>query len=269
MFRYEGAAWEKHFLPRLTYAEVEAMDKTDALVILPVGAVEQHGSHLPLMTDTLIGEALITRTLERLPETANVWLLPPVSYGKSNEHLDFAGTISLSASTLQSIITDIAASLQRSGFRRLMLFNTHGGNVDLLNLVSREIRVQTGLMVFYVNPHSLDADKDLVTAEEHEYGIHGGDIETSLVLAFKPGWVRMGKLVCEIPAVTDYKYLTMEGRIRFAWKMSDISRSGIAGDATQATAAKGELMAERIASELALALEEIRHFDIDRIVQDE
>ncbi|MFS0724610.1 creatininase family protein [Paenibacillus sp. 1P07SE] len=268
MFRYEGAAWERRFLPRLTYAEVEAMDKEDALVILPVGAVEQHGPHLPLMTDALIGESLITRTLEQLPESASVWLLPPVSYGKSNEHLDFAGTISLSAATLQSVITDIAVSLQRSGFRRLMLFNTHGGNVDLLNVASREIRVQTGMMVFYVNPHSLDADVDLVTPEEHEYGIHGGDIETSLVMAFKPDWVKADQLVCEMPQVTDLQYLTLEGRIRFAWVMSDISRSGIAGDATQATADKGETIATRIASGLALALEEICRFDIDRIVRD-
>jgi len=268
MFRYEGKAWDTRYLPRLTSAEVAALDKDDALVILPVGAVEQHGPHLPLLTDTLIGEALITRTLERLPETANVWLLPPVPYGKSNEHLDFAGTISLSATTLHSVLVDIASSLQRSGFRRLMLFNTHGGNVDLLNVASREIRVQTGLMVFYVNPHSLDADMDLVTAEEHEYGIHGGDIETSLLLAIKREWVKEDELVREIPDVTGLKYLTMEGRIRFAWVMSDISRSGIAGDATAATANKGELIAERIATELALALEEISRFELSRIVRE-
>ncbi|WP_080834260.1 creatininase family protein [Cohnella massiliensis] len=266
MFRYEGKAWEERFLPRLSSLQIKELPKEDALVVLPVGAVEQHGWHLPVMTDSLIGEALLMQTMERLPDHSNVWLLPPVSYGKSNEHLDYAGTISLSSNTLLGVLSDIGASLKRSGFRRLLLFNTHGGNADLLNVAAREIRVATGLMVFYVNPHSLDTTSGLVTEEELEYGIHGGDIETSMVLAIKPDWVREELGVSEMPDVSQLEFLTMEGKIRFAWAMSDISHSGVAGDATKATAEKGKIMLERGAAELAKAMLEISRFEIGRVL---
>ncbi|MEK8130455.1 creatininase family protein [Paenibacillus filicis] len=266
MFRYQGKAWEERFLPRLTSLQIKQLQKEDALVILPVGAIEQHGWHLPVMTDTLIGEDLMTRTMELLPEEANVWLLPPVPYGKSNEHLDFAGTFSLSSTTLMHVLNDIGASLKRNGFRRLLLFNTHGGNVDLLNVAARDLRASTGLTVFYVNPHSLDAASDLVSAEEEAYGIHGGDIETSMLMAIKPSWVHEELRVSEIPDVTELEYLTLEGKIRFAWLMSDISHSGIAGDATKASAEKGEIMMQQSARKLAKALQELCRFEIERVL---
>lgn len=266
MFRYEGKAWEERFLPRLTSLQIKQLPKEDALVILPVGAVEQHGWHMPVMTDALIGEALLTQTIELLSEEANVWLLPPVSYGKSNEHLDYAGTFSLSPATLMNVLSDIGASLQRNGFRRLLLFNTHGGNVDLLNVAARDIRVSTGLMVFYVNPHSLDTTQDLVSKEEQEYGIHGGDIETSMLMAIKPNWVQDNLKVSEIPDVSALEFLTLEGKIRFAWVMSDISYSGIAGDATKATAEKGKVIMERSAGGLAKSLLELCRFEIGQVL---
>jgi len=260
--RYEGAAWEERFLPRLTSAEIRDLPKTRALVILPVGAMEQHGPHLPVMTDALIGEAVITRAMELLPKDCDVWLLPPLAYGKSNEHLDFAGTISLSAQTLLQAVMDIAAGVKRSGFRRLLLLNTHGGNQDLLLLAAREIRIATGLMVFYLSPGSLADLGDFCTEEEREFGIHAGDYETSLVMAVKPDWVRAGERTREMPDMAPYRYLTLEGRIRFAWVMSDISESGISGDATGATAEKGEILLGRIASRLAEALKEMCAFEI-------
>jgi len=263
--RYEGAAWEERFLPRLSSPEIRDLPKENALVILPVGAVEQHGPHMPVMTDALIGEAVLTRTMELLPKDSNVWLLPPLSYGKSNEHLDFAGTISLSASTLLQVLLDIAASVKRSGFRRLLLLNTHGGNQDLLLVAAREIRIATDLMVFYISPGSLAGLADFVTEEEREFGIHAGDYETSLVMAVKPDWVRAGQRIREVPDVASYQYLTLEGKIRFAWVMADISESGISGDATGATAEKGEIILGRIAAQLANALQEMCDFEISGV----
>jgi len=263
--RYEGRAWEDRFLPRLTSPEIRDLPKDDALVILPLGAVEQHGPHLPVMTDALIGEAVLTRTLKLLPKKSNIWLLPPLAYGKSNEHLEFAGTISLSAYTLESILIDIAVSLRKSGFRRLLLFNTHGGNQDLFYVAAREIRLLTEMMVFYVSPGSLKAGADLMPEEEREFGIHGGDAETSLVLAIKPGWVRKDRLVRELPDMSGYRYLTLEGKIRFAWAMNDISESGIAGDATAATAEKGEIMLQRMSAALAEAMQEMCAFEISSV----
>ncbi|SFJ49644.1 creatinine amidohydrolase [Paenibacillus sp. UNC496MF] len=260
--RYEGTAWERRFLPRLTSKQVKELPKEDALVILPIGAVEQHGPHLPVLTDTLIGEATLTAALERLDADAPVWLLPPVPYGKSNEHLGLPGTISLSAATLQGVVLDIAESLKLSGFERLLLFNTHGGNVDLLNMVAREIRIRSGMTVFYLSPSSLGGAEGLIAEEELEYGIHGGDYETSLVKAIKPEWVLDEFAVKEVPEMAGFEFLTLEGKIRFAWRMADISASGIAGDATIATAEKGRLIMDRTAGTLAKALKELCTFKL-------
>ncbi|MCC3372672.1 creatininase family protein [Cohnella sp. REN36] len=260
--RYEGVAWEERFLPRLTGKQIKELPKEKALVILPIGAVEQHGPHLPVMTDALIGEATLTQALEMLPTDAQVWLLPPIAYGKSNEHLGFPGTVSISASTLQGLVMDIAASLKLSGFGKLLLFNTHGGNVDLLNVVSREIRIAHDMTVFYLSPSSLGGAEGVIDPEELEYGIHGGDYETSIVMAIKPGWVQEQFLVSELPAMGGKKFLTLEGRIRFAWRMADISATGICGDATKATAAKGEIVQMRVTAILAEALAELCEFDI-------
>ncbi|MEV5028927.1 creatininase family protein [Paenibacillus sp. LPE1-1-1.1] len=263
--RYEGAAWQTRFLPRLTSKQIEELPKEKALVILPIGAVEQHGPHLPVFTDTLIGEATLTQTLEQVNAEKNIWLLPPIPYGKSNEHIGIPGTMSLSANTLHGIIMDLAKSVLASGFRRLLLFNTHGGNVDLLNTVAREIRIETGLMVFYLMPGSLNDVTDLIAPEEMEFGIHGGDYETSIVLSVKPDWVQMELAPNELPDMSNYEFLTLEGKIRFAWKMADISASGVAGNAAAANAGKGQAIQERVAYKLSKALEELCDFEISEV----
>lgn len=266
--RYEGVAWEERFLPRLTRKQVKELPKENALVILPIGAVEQHGDHLPVMTDALIGEATLTDALEKIDPVEQIWLIPPIAYGKSNEHLGIPGTISLSASTLAGIVSDIAYSLKASGFRRLLLFNTHGGNTDLLNVVAREIRIATGMMVFSLSPASLGVAADLLPPEELEFGIHGGDYETSIVMYLKPGWVQEHCRVREMPAMNRYRFLTLEKAIRFAWKMEDVSRSGILGDATRATAEKGRIIQERASDLMAKAFVEISRFEIKQLLEE-
>ncbi|WP_416148675.1 creatininase family protein [Salipaludibacillus sp. HK11] len=265
--RYEGNAWEEYFLPRLSFKEVQEMDKENALIVLPIGAVEQHGSHLPLMTDSLIGEASITKTMEYLTPDSNIWLIPPLSYGKSNEHLDFPGTISLSSANLQGVIIDIARSLSRSGFRRLVLFNSHGGNIDLLNMVAREIHIETEMMVFITSSGSADKS-DIFTEEELKWGIHGGDVETSMIMAVKPSWVREEYLTAEFPPLKEFDYLSLKGKVRIAWKINDLSKSGIAGNATKATPKKGEIVFIRSAEEMAIALKEMAEFEIEQLLED-
>lgn len=255
--RYEGKAWNERFLPRMTFQQVEQLAKEDAVVILPIGSVEQLGPHMPLMTDALIGEALLTQAFEMLPQEAPLWLLPPIAYGKSNEHIGFAGTISLSAATLEAVLKDIAQSIKNSGFHKLLLFNTHGGNVDLMNVVIRDIRLETGLNVFYLAPHTLDSFKDLFTELELEYGLHGGDSVTSLMKSIKPDWVKEQWELCEYPNMSPYKFVTIENKIRFAWIMSDISTSGISGNATAGTAEKGFIMRDRMCNLLVEALLEM------------
>ncbi|PYZ94756.1 creatininase [Salipaludibacillus keqinensis] len=264
--RFEGKAWEEKFLPRLSYKEVEELNKEDALIILPIGAVEQHGSHLPLMTDSLISEASITKTMEHVAPDSNIWLIPPLSYGKSNEHVDFPGTISLSSTHLQGIILDIARSLSRSGFRRLVLYNSHGGNVDLLNMVAREIHIETDMMVFITSSGSSNIG-DIFTEEELEWGIHGGDVETSMVMAVKPSWVHEELRTSEFPPIKDHAYLSLKNKVRVAWKINDLSKGGTAGDATKATAEKGEIVLLRSAEEMAEALEEMATFEISHLLE--
>lgn len=265
--RYEGKAWDEHFLPRLTYQEVKALKKGDALVVLPIGAVEQHGAHLPVATDMLIGEASITKAFEALTPGSNIWLIPPLSYGKSNEHIDFPGTLTLTAKTLQAVLEDIGDSLARSGFKKLALYNSHGGNVDLLNVMAREIHVKTGMTVFVTSSGTGNV-KDVFSEEELKWGIHGGDVETSMVMAMKPEWVHMDKAVCEFPPLRDTKHIGLIGaKARLAWKVNELSYGGTAGDATKAASEKGDTVYLRSAEEMAEALEEMAAFEMDSLLK--
>ncbi len=262
--RYDGKAWNDKFLPGLSKVKVAQIPKDEALVVLPVGATEQHGPHMPVFTDTLIAEAFLTRAFEELPDHAQVWLLPPLAFGKSTEHGSHPGTITLSATTLMQVLLDIARSLARSGFQKLLLLNTHGGNTDLLNMMAREIRIDTGMAVFRLDPGSLGLGEGLISSAEKQVGIHAGDVETSIVLAVKREWVDMSLAPCELPRFPESRYLQFRGKA-FAWVMDDLSESGISGDATQATAEKGEAMLALGGKLLAEALLEISRFEMSSL----
>lgn len=263
-FRYQGAAFDRRFLPRLTTREIAAIPKEEALVVLPIGAVEQHGPHMPVFTDTLIGEAMMGEAFACLPEDAQIWLLPSVCYGKSTEHANHPGTLTLSARTLMAVLEDLAASLARSGFRKLLLFNTHGGNADLLGMMAREIRIATGLAVYRLEPGAVGYSEAFTDDEEKACGIHAGDVETSLVMAICPDWVHPELAPREMPRFPGSRSFSFRAK-SFAWVMDDISRSGIAGDATKAAAAKGEAMLKRAGPLLAEALLEIAAFDMESL----
>ncbi|MCI3921094.1 creatininase family protein [Paenibacillus sp. TRM 82003] len=259
--RYQGAAYDRRFLPRLTTKEIASMPKDDVLVVLPVGAVEQHGPHMPVYTDTLIGEAMLSAAFDSLPEEAPIWLLPSISYGKSTEHAGHPGTITLSARTLMAVLEDIAASLAQSGFRKLLLFNTHGGNADLLGMMAREMRIATGLAVYRLEPGAVGYSEEFTDDEEKACGIHAGDVETSLVMAVCPEWVHPELAPREMPRFPNARAFSFRSK-SFAWVMDDISRSGAAGDATRATADRGRAMLEKAGPLLAQTLLEIAAFDM-------
>ncbi|SFF18227.1 creatinine amidohydrolase [Paenibacillus catalpae] len=263
-FRYQGEAYDRRFLPRLTTKEIAAMNKEDVLLVLPIGAVEQHGPHMPVFTDTLIGEAMLAAAFEHLPEDAPIWLLPSVSYGKSTEHAAHPGTITLSAKTLMAVLEDISSSLARSGFHKLLLFNTHGGNADLLGMMAREIRIATGLEVYRLDPGAVGYSDSFTDEEEKACGIHAGDVETSLVMAMCPGWVNAELAPREMPRFPDSRSFSFRSR-SFAWVMDDISGSGVAGDATKATADRGEAMLTIAGPLLAEALMHVATFDMDSL----
>ena len=249
-------------ITHLTWMEIRDLDKRKAALVLPVGALEQHGPHLPVVTDLLLAERFLDLALERLPDTVNIWRLPALSFGKSNEHSGYPGTFSLSANTLMSAVRDIARGAKDAGFRRLVLLNSHGGNRAVLDMMARDIRAEFGLMVFSVFPPALAPDPLETTENEKKFGIHAGDWETSVMLALAPELVKMDLANSSFPAFnSDHLTLTTSGS-SVAWLTRDWNASGTWGDATLATAERGQARLEPVVAKLALVLEEIASFEV-------
>lgn len=251
------------YLAHHTWKEVEALDKSDGVVILPIGAIEQHGHHLPLITDTLLVTHILDATLQRLPEEVRAWALPAINYGKSNEHIAFSGSMALSAQTLTAILQDIAASVKRAGFRRLALINGHGGNVAVLDAAARDIRVATGLMCFCLQPALLVDAPFPISPEEKRFGIHAGELETSMVLTVAPELVKMAHAVRHFPAFPESQTaLFLFGAASVAWLAHDWSPTGVFGDATIGTKEKGDALIEAAIQRLLPLIAQISRFEI-------
>lgn len=252
-----------HLLAHLSTTDIAAIDTSDAVVVQPIGAVEQHGAHLPVITDALTAERISSLAIESLPEDANVWQLPTLHYGKSTEHLGRAGTIALTATTLMATCLDLGRSLAASGFHKLVFVNGHGGQPNLLDLVARDIRVESGLEVFPLMPGRFGLPDGVVQVDEH-YGIHGGQIETSIVWALAPELVDMSRAVDDGRVAGELysglKHLSLEGTVPTAWVTDDLSVSGVLGNATAASLEDGRRIVAHQTRMLAEALLEIRAF---------
>ena len=250
-------------LTHYTWQEIAALDKAEGVVILPIGAIEQHGPHLPTITDTLQVTQVLDATLARLPEAVKAWALPPLNYGKSNEHTGFPGTISLSASTLLAVLHDIADSVKTAGFRRLAFLNGHGGNMALLEVAARDIRVRTNLLCFCLQPGLFVNPPFPITPEEQRFGFHAGELETSLMLALAPELVHMDKASRHFAPFPETETpLFFFGAAATAWLSRDWSPTGVFGDATLGTAEKGQAIIEAAAERLAALLTEISRFEL-------
>lgn len=251
-----AGGYRSRYLPALTRGELEAWpDKERTLVIVPIGAIEQHGPHLPVGVDAMLGQAWLAHALPRLPSDARVLVAPPITYGKSNEHLDFPGTVSVSGKTLRRLLHAYATQLHALGFHHLAILNTHGGNSAVIVYTLRELQTSPGLRAGMLNiPFKPD-----ISAQEREYGFHAGEWETSLLLAIAPEFVRMEKAVCEYPArIDDPGQLRPENAPAiFSWTTADISRSGVMGDATLATPDKGAHWLDAASTVLAQRIVEL------------
>lgn len=248
-----------------TWSEVAGLDKQNGVVILPIGAVEQHGHHLPLLTDTIIVNRILDAALAALPDDVAAWALPTLPYGKSNEHTGFPGTVSLGAQTLLAVLHDIARSLADAGFRRLAFLNGHGGNSALLEMAAREIRVATGLLCFCLQPALFVEPPFPISAEERRLGFHGGELETSLLLTIAPELVQMERAVrhyAEFPETGTPLFFF--GPAATAWLSRDWSESGIFGDATLGTAEKGDALIAAGGARLADLIRTISAFETAR-----
>ena len=252
------------FLPYLTTRQVAALPhKERAVVVLPIASIEQHGPHLPLYTDSLILDEVLRRTLAAVPDDIPIWVLPMLAYGKSNEHLGFAGTVTLTSETLIRVLKEIGASVARSGFRRLAILNGHGGNTEIIDFVIRDIREQTGLLVFALHVGLRVAPPSTGLSEsERIYGIHAGDVETSILLRCRPELVKKDLAPASLPThLQTTNQPPFMGPLTFAWLTHDISPNGVLGDATTADAEKGERFLADAASQTAELLRAIVDFE--------
>lgn len=257
----------ERFLPYLTTSDVAALPKEDALVVLPIASIEQHGPHLPLASDTLLGQTIIGRALERLDPDDQVWVLPNLAYGKSNEHRSFPGTITLSQATLAAVVAEIATAVAAAGFRRLALVNSHGGNPAVLEYVARDTHEKTGLIIFPLFMFRMGVDYGEEPEDEAHWGTHAGDWETSALLAIAPELVHMDRTV-DLEPYPSYprpvRHLTLRGAVTFAWLTGELSVAGNLGDPRRATLERGERIIEGTVARLAEVLREMATFEMPR-----
>lgn len=237
----------------LRMPEFEALDPDRTIVLLPTAAIEQHGPHLPVGTDTLIAEGMLDAVRAACPDDLDLLILPVQAIGKSNEHLWAAGTCTLTAETALRAWTEIGLSVARAGLKKLMIVNSHGGNLDLISILSRELRVQAGMLAVKTQWGSFGAPEGLFSDQENTFGIHGGDSETSLMLAFRPVTVDMTQAQ-DFRSSAEVSAISPVGPISYGWIASDLSDSGVVGEAHLATAEKGRaLAAHQAAGCIALA----------------
>ena len=239
----------------LNWKQVDALPRETTLLVLPTAAIEQHGHHLPLATDTLINNLLLGHALEKLPAEVPVYALPPVCYGKSNEHIGFPGTLSVSSNTFMAVLRDLGSSIAKAGFRKLALYNTHGGNTALIDVMARDLRADFGLRTFTLHG-SGGVKYEGVSAQERAYGFHAGEVETALLLGSIPQLVDQSAYTSNyIADVTKPQLLLPENApATFAWLTSDIAPSGVMGDPRPATAENGSRWRDEAAAHLAAAL---------------
>ncbi|WP_425093235.1 creatininase family protein [Tropicimonas sp. S265A] len=218
--------------------EFENLDPEKVIAVLPTAAIEQHGPHLPTGTDTMIMEGMLDRLRADLPEDLDIRILPIQSVGKSNEHVHAPGTLTLPAETALQAWREIGLSVARAGLRKIILINSHGGNLDLVSVLSRELRVRAGMLAVKTQWMSFGTPEGVYTDRERAFGIHGGDIETSLMLAFRPALVDMSKAQ-DFRSSAEGAALAPTGAVSYGWVSSDLNPAGTVGDAARATAEKG------------------------------
>jgi creatinine amidohydrolase len=253
----------------LTTADFAALDMEKVVAILPVAAIEQHGPHLPVRVDAAINQGMLDRAIACLPDDVEALVLPAMPIGKSNEHLAFPGTLSLSYETLGRAWYEVAECVARSGCRRLVFFNSHGGQPQLIDIVCRELRVKLEMFAVACSWFGVVDLSDVVSREEIEFGIHAGQIETSIMLHLWPDLVRMieaQKFVSTAAAVGHANMvLRMEGSTGIGWQAQDLNRHGACGDATLATAELGRIIVDRAAEALATLIAEVADYPLTRI----
>jgi creatinine amidohydrolase len=256
--------WSDH-----TSEALSRLPRDRLIAVLPVGAVEQHGPHMPMSTDHATIDAMVAATIPKLEPSLPVLFLPTASYGKSNEHSRYPGTITLSAQTLLAMWMDIGDSVARSGVRKFVLFNSHGGQMSVMDIVARDLRERHGMMAVAANWYTLGLPQGLFDEREMKHGIHAGDLETSVMLHVAPRNVRMDK-ARNFASLTETlsrenRFLSITPSGKLGWQTQDLNPEGACGDATLATAEKGRATIDYVTDRFVELLSEIDRFDLQRL----
>ena len=250
------------FLPYLSWTEVDALaDKADTVIVLPVGAIEQHGPHLPCAVDSVIASGVLGKALETLPAEVRAFGMAPITYGKSDEHLHFPGTMTVTGTTLLSVVTEIGESVYRAGFRKLLLANGHGGQPQVLEMAARELRIRHGdfvIVPFHVS-RLPNASGKYISDEEKRLAMHAGHSETALLLALAPETVHMERAAPNFPPVFPSKLLSADGRPACAWTARDFGPSGVIGDPRGATREQGLHILDTLSDSWVQAITDLFH----------
>jgi creatinine amidohydrolase len=252
----------------LTTEDFSTRDMGRAIALLPVAAVEQHGPHLAVGVDAFIGQGYLARLTERVPEAIDLLVLPMQTVGYSAEHTAFPGTLTLSPETAVRAWIEIGEGVHRAGCRKLVIANSHGGNVPIVDVVARELRVRLGLLVVTASWHRLGYPPGLFGADELRHGIHGGAVEASLMLAFRPDAVRSQEMrnfePRSVAIERNFKHLRPNHPVGFGWMSQDLHPAGAMGDATAASADKGEAAVEFAVRAFIELLREVDRFELER-----
>jgi creatinine amidohydrolase len=259
--------------PRRFWQDLTTVDfDTDTsawIAVLPIAATEQHGPHLPTGVDTFIADGLIAEAVARMPAGLPALILPTLAVGKSDEHHGFAGTLTVSAHLLLDILISLGEAVARAGLRRLVIVSSHGGNNDVIGLAGRELRIRHRMLVVATSWMRLGCPDGLFADDELAHGIHGGDVETSLMLHLRPDAVRRDLCANFVPASVameeEFEVLRGAGRTAFAWLTADLQASGACGNALAASEGKGRAVAAYQAARLIALLQDVHRFDPDRL----
>lgn len=260
----------------LTTTDFTQLDLARTIAVLPVGAVEQHGPHLPLSVDADLVDGIVRAALPHLAADTPVLFLPTLALGYSPEHAAFAGTLTLKADTVLRLWTDVAESVAASGVRKLVLFNAHGGQVSLMDVAARDWRARLGMLVYSVSwfnlplrtPEGEDINARFAPAE-HRFGIHAGQIETAMMLALKPDLVQMDRAE-HFHSSSEWRAqhfpILGNGRsAKLAWQIQDYHPSGAVGNAAAATPEDGHALVQAAGRALAELLAEVDRLPPDTL----
>jgi len=253
------------------WANAAPADISRWIAVLPLAATEQHGPHLPLETDVLIADAYLARVRDVLPATAPVTFLPVEPIGISTEHIDYPGTQTLPNDVALKRWTTIGEDVARRGVRKLVIITSHGGNSAAMMLVAQDLRAHQKMFVVTTSWSRLSGAEKLFPSDEVRHGIHGGAVETSIMLARYPDQVRTNA-IADFPASSialeqQYRWLSTQRPAPFAWQAQDLNASGAVGNATLAVPAKGEQLLDQGTRAFCELLAEVDNFDVNRLAK--